>query len=81
MKLRDFYKKVQKVEGITICFIDENNNIVADIDVLDYPYSEPMDSKSTLGDLMEKRIEPCLIFASKKLENCTIKVLPNFLKF
>ena len=56
------------------------NNIVSDIDVLDYPYSEHMDSKSTLGDLMEKRIEPCLVFASKKLENCTIKVFPNFLK-
>ena len=80
MKLNDFYIKVKEVEGVTICFIDENNNIVSDIDVLDYPYSEPMDSKATLGDLMEKRIEPCLVFASKKLENCTIKVFPNFLK-
>ena len=77
MKLRDFYKKVQKVEGITICFIDENNNIVADIDVLDYPYTESMDGKATLRDLMEQRIEPCLIVAEKQLKDYSIRVLPN----
>jgi hypothetical protein len=81
MRLGDFYEKVRKVENIIIWFVDKDNKPAdADIEVLDYPYSEPMDSKATLGDLIEQRIEPCLIFASKKLENCTIKVLPNFLK-
>ncbi len=77
MKLRDFYKKVQKVEGITICFIDENNNIVADIEVLDYPYSEPMNGKSTFDDLMKQRIEPCLIFASEQLKDYSIRIFSN----
>lgn len=78
MRLGDFYKKVREVENIIIWFVDKNNKPAdANIEVLDYPYSEPMDGTYTFKDLMEQRIEPCLIFASEQLKDCSIRISSN----
>ena len=78
MRLGDFYEKVRKVENIIIWFVDKDNKPAdADIEVLDYPYSEPMDGKSTFDDLMKQRIEPCLIFASEQLKDYSIRIFSN----